>query len=85
MEANRDQAVGVTDLGNMGSGVAARLVEVGFPVLGFDISEEHNRQRHRHCRRGGRCSTAWSRGSFQMSLPLLEAETFSFACLPSIW
>jgi len=44
MEANRDQAVGVIGLGNMGSGVAARLVEVGFPVLGFDISEERNNQ-----------------------------------------
>jgi 3-hydroxyisobutyrate dehydrogenase-like beta-hydroxyacid dehydrogenase len=30
MEANRDQAVGVIGLGNMGSVVAARLVEVGF-------------------------------------------------------
>ena len=44
MEANRDLAVGVIGLGNMGSGVAARLVEVGFPVLGFDISEERNNQ-----------------------------------------
>ena len=35
MEANRDLAVGVIGLGNMGSGVAARLVEFGFPVLGF--------------------------------------------------
>ena len=44
MEANRDQAVGVIGLGYMGSGVAARLVEVEFPVLGFDISEERNNQ-----------------------------------------
>jgi 3-hydroxyisobutyrate dehydrogenase len=44
MEANRDRIVGVIGLGAMGSGVAARLIERGLAVVGYDISEERNRK-----------------------------------------
>jgi 3-hydroxyisobutyrate dehydrogenase len=44
MEANRDQVVGVIGLGAMGGGIAARLVERGFAVVGYDISEERKSQ-----------------------------------------
>lgn len=43
MDIDRQDCIGVIGLGAMGGGIALRLMEQGFPVIGFDIDPERNR------------------------------------------